>query len=77
MGADAIVTGVLRPDGSLDTEEIRTLLVCAGDAGIALHRAFDMCENPLEALEQVCSLGVKSPSHQRTEKFRLGSREHF
>lgn len=60
MGADAIVTGVLRPDGSLDTEEIRTLLACAGNAGVALHRAFDMCENPLEALEQACNLGVKT-----------------
>ena len=30
----------------------------AGDMGITLHRAFDVCRDPYEAMEQCISLGI-------------------
>lgn len=58
MGADGVVIGVLNPDGSLDTERMEQLVKAAGDMGVTLHRAFDVCRDPHEALEQSISLGI-------------------
>ncbi len=57
-GADAVVLGALRADGSLDTERMRGLMDAAGGIPVTLHRAFDVCREPLAALEQAVSLGV-------------------
>ena len=51
LGADGIVTGILKPDGSLNREELEELAVLAGDMDMALHRAFDVCRDPFKALE--------------------------
>ena len=58
MGADAVVIGCLKADGSLDLERMKRLIDLAGDMEITLHRAFDVCRDPEEALEQACSLGI-------------------
>lgn len=60
LGADGIVTGILMPDGTLDVERMRALAEIAGDTDVALHRAFDVCRNPREVLEQAVELGVKT-----------------
>lgn len=60
MGADGIVTGILTPKGSLDNEQMENLISCGGKADIALHRAFDVCRNPWETMENAISLGVKT-----------------
>lgn len=52
LGANAVVIGCLRPDGTLDLERMKRLVELAGDMEITLHRAFDVCKDPGEALEQ-------------------------
>lgn len=58
LGADGVVIGMLNSDGTLDMERIEVLVNAAGDIGITLHRAFDVCRDPYEALEQCASLGI-------------------
>lgn len=57
-GADAVVIGSLKPDGSLNMEQMRELVTEAEGMSITLHRAFDMCKDPLQTLEQVKELGI-------------------
>ncbi|MBQ9166496.1 MAG: copper homeostasis protein CutC [Oscillospiraceae bacterium] len=58
LGVDAIVTGMLTPDGELDLEAMRAIKSVIGDTTLALHRAFDMCQDPFKTLEEAVSLGV-------------------
>ncbi|MCI8543193.1 MAG: copper homeostasis protein CutC [Lachnospiraceae bacterium] len=58
LGADGVVVGCLLPDGSLDTERMKALREAAGPMSMTLHRAFDMCRDPYEALEQAKDLGI-------------------
>lgn len=57
-GADAIVTGALQADGSLDLEVMKRLREAAGNLLFTLHRAFDVCLNPEETLETAIDLGI-------------------
>lgn len=58
LGADAVVIGALRPDGTLDRAVMEELIAAAGGRKVTLHRAFDVCRDPREALEEAVSLGV-------------------
>lgn len=58
LGADGVVIGILNPDGSLNTGQMSELVKAAGDMGITLHRAFDVCRDPYEAMEQCIELGI-------------------
>nr|WP_297173011.1 copper homeostasis protein CutC [uncultured Agathobaculum sp.] len=58
LGADGIVIGVLRPDGTLDEARMAELIAQAGGCGITLHRAFDVCRDPFAALDTAKQLGV-------------------
>lgn len=58
LGADGIVIGMLRPDGTLDEARMAELISLAGECGVTLHRAFDVCRDPLEALDAAVRLGV-------------------
>lgn len=58
LGADAIVTGILKSNGDLDVERMKELIEIAGDTPIALHRAFDVSRDPKTALEQAVELGI-------------------
>ena len=60
LGADGIVTGILKPDGTFDVERMQELVEIAGNTDVALHRAFDVCRNPQETLEQAAELGIKT-----------------
>lgn len=57
LGAGGVVIGALRPDGSIEAETIRRLVGEAEDLSITFHRAFDVCAQPEEALEEIISLG--------------------
>uniref|UniRef100_UPI00272CE511 copper homeostasis protein CutC n=1 Tax=Vallitalea guaymasensis TaxID=1185412 RepID=UPI00272CE511 len=59
-GADGVVIGVLNPDGTLDIDRMNELIHIAKGMHITLHRAFDMCKNPLETLEQAKQLGINT-----------------
>lgn len=58
LGADGIVIGMLKIDGTLDYEHMKELIKIAEGMSITLHRAFDVCVDPYEALEQAVCLGV-------------------
>lgn len=57
-GADGVVIGLLRPDGTLDETRMAGLIDLAGGMGVTLHRAFDVCRDPMQALETARALGV-------------------
>lgn len=57
LGANGVVIGTLKSDGSIDEETIRCLVSEATGMSITFHRAFDVCSQPTEALEQIVSLG--------------------
>ena len=49
-GADGIVIGMLKPDGILDRDRMEALLEERGGMSVTLHRAFDVCKEPMETL---------------------------
>lgn len=57
-GAEGIVIGCLREDGSLHRERMQELAEAAGDMKITLHRAFDVCADPIRTYEQAQELGI-------------------
>ena len=59
-GADGVVIGSLNSNGSLNTEQMRRFISCAGEMSVTLHRAFDMCKDPFLCLEQAIDLGVNT-----------------
>ncbi len=58
LGADGVVFGILRPDGTIDKERMGELVELARPMGISCHRAFDMSANPFRAMEDLISLGM-------------------
>ena len=58
LGADGIVIGILKPDGTLDADRIRGLIEEAGGMGVTLHRCFDLVKDPAAALEKAVDLGI-------------------
>ena len=57
-GAEGIVIGCLKEDGSLHMPQMRALMEAAGGMKVTLHRAFDVCADPMEAYEQAGELGI-------------------
>lgn len=58
LGADGVVVGCLKPDGNLDTERMKVLRECAEGMHMTLHRAFDVCRDPGQALSEAISLHI-------------------
>lgn len=56
-GADGVVIGALTPEGDVDIEACRLMMEAAEGMQVTFHRAFDVCCNPLQALEDIISLG--------------------
>ena len=57
LGADGVVIGALTADGDIDTALCSRLIAAASGMSITFHRAFDMCRNPQQALEELIALG--------------------
>lgn len=57
LGVDGVVVGALRPNGDIDSATMQRLMEASKGLSVTFHRAFDMCRNPLEALEEVAALG--------------------
>lgn len=57
MGVNAIVTGALDKHGRLDTQLLSAMVSAAGPLHKTLHRAFDVCRDPKEGLEDAVNLG--------------------
>lgn len=58
LGADGVVFGILKKDGTIDAKRMGELVALARPLGITCHRAFDMTRDPIGALETLISLGV-------------------
>ena len=58
LGASGAVVGALRADGTLDAEFLSACRAAAKGLTLTLHRAFDVCADAQEALEQAAALGV-------------------
>lgn len=57
LGAHGAVVGALRRDGTLDKEFLCECRSAAQGLHLTLHRAFDVCRDPFEALETAAELG--------------------
>ena len=57
LGADGVVFGCLTAEGNVDVPAMKKLMNAVGDMSVTFHRAFDMCRNPMEALEDIIALG--------------------
>ena len=58
LGADGVVIGVLRADGTVNDEQTRALVDVAGDLSVTFHRAFDFAPDLGRALETIIDSGV-------------------
>lgn len=58
LGADGIVFGILKRDGSVDEERCRRVRDLIGDRQAVFHRAFDVTPDPFRALDQLIDLGI-------------------
>lgn len=56
-GADGVVIGALTADGDIDIRTCQRLVEAAQGMHVTFHRAFDVCRNPMQALEDIISLG--------------------
>jgi len=57
-GANGVVIGMLRADGSVDEVRTRSLIELARPMSVTFHRAFDMARDPYEAMETLIMLGI-------------------
>ena len=57
LGANGVVVGALRMDGSVDMATVRKLMAEAEGLHVTFHRAFDECADPFKALEDIITLG--------------------
>ena len=57
-GADGLVFGCLCPDGNINLPLMQKLMEASGDTPVTFHRAFDHCQDPYRALDELISLGV-------------------
>lgn len=57
LGADGVVFGCLTAEGDVDLPLMRQLMEAAEGMSVTFHRAFDVCRNPQQALEDIIGLG--------------------
>jgi copper homeostasis protein len=59
LGCEGVVIGLLNSDGSIDVARTARLVEAAYPLGVTFHRAFDRCNNPVEAMEQLIEIGCE------------------
>ena len=57
LKADGVVFGCLTAEGDIDIPLMRQLMEASQGMSVTFHRAFDVCRNPKQALEDIISLG--------------------
>lgn len=57
-GAAGVVTGALTADGEVDRRRVSEFVDVADGLPLTFHRAFDVCRDACEAVEELCALGV-------------------
>ncbi len=58
LGAAGVVFGVLRLDGTIDTDSAARLVALARPMSVTFHKAFDVARDLHEALDALIALGV-------------------
>jgi len=59
LGCNGVVIGILTAEGKVDKARCKELVDLAWPMGVTFHRAFDMTDNPFEALEDIISIGCE------------------
>lgn len=59
-GVEGVVIGVLDEDGNLNLPAMKDLIAVADGMSITLHRAFDMCRNPFQTLDEAINLKINT-----------------
>jgi copper homeostasis protein len=57
LSVDGVVLGALKPDGTIDKERCKKLISHARPLKVTCHRAFDMTNDPFQALEDCIEVG--------------------
>ncbi len=57
LGVDGIVLGCLTAEGAVDIPLMRRLMAEAKGLSVTFHRAFDVCRDQRQALEEIIELG--------------------
>ena len=58
IGVDGVVIGCLTQAGEIDVSLAEWLIKEAEGMSVTFHRAFDMCKDPIKAIDQLVKLGV-------------------
>ncbi len=58
-GCDGVVIGILNSDGTVDKNRCAKLVDQAYPLGVTFHRAFDRVADPIQALQDVISVGCE------------------
>lgn len=60
-GCDGIVIGILNPDGTIDKKRCTEMINLARQwgLGVTFHRAFDMCADLFEGMEEIIDMGCE------------------
>ena len=58
LGVQGVVIGALTSEGDIDAAQTLLLLEAARPLSVTFHRAFDVCRNPEEVLEELIALGI-------------------
>lgn len=53
-----VVFGCLQTDASIDLDNMEKLMNAAKGLSVTFHRAFDVCHQPLKAIQQINELGI-------------------
>jgi copper homeostasis protein len=73
-GIDGVVLGILNPDGRIDVERCRELILLAKPMAVTLHRAFDLTPDPEAALMDAIAAGFdRILTSGRAESAELGT----
>jgi copper homeostasis protein len=59
LNCDGVVIGLLNADGTIDKKRTAALVEAAYPMEVTFHRAFDRCNDPFEAVEQLIEIGCQ------------------
>ncbi len=60
LNPGGFVFGLLTVEGKIDTIKTKALMELAHPYPVTFHRAFDVCDDPFEAIEDLIALGVEN-----------------